>query len=218
MATKKNSAKSASKSKKKTSASGRKISFEFTLTGLFALGSLFLVIVVWGFVLGILVGRGYQPERFVPHLENVLPSGDRAKADKSGEKVLRSEELGFFEALRSESEEPALQQQKSQAAAPPETRQQRASAPQQSDGGQRYALIYQVAAFQVHDKALKMQKILRKKQMESFLSEANRDGTTWYRVLVPFTGTRAQARELKTRLAEAGVNNPFVYKKKSLQD
>lgn len=222
MATKKNAPKSTGKGK--GAGSARKVNFEFTFTGLFALGSLFLVVLVWVFVLGILVGRGYHPERLVPQLEKVLPEQGQPQADNE---VLRSEELGFFKALRSETES-----QKSRgddgspspakgASASPEqsvAKEEQTSPPPSAQSEQRYALVYQVAAFQAENKAVSMQKKLRNAQMDSFLAEVQREGTTWHRVLVPFSGTRQQAQDFQARLAEVGVNNPFVYKKKTLQD
>lgn len=220
MATKKKSSKSTGKG----TSSGRKFSFEFTFTGLFALSSLFLVVLVWVFVLGILVGRGYHPERFVPQLDKVLPEKGQPQAENE---VLRSEELGFFKALRrdSDSEKPQDDEKSSppaeEASVPPAeavAEEEQSSPPPSAQGDQRYALVYQVAAFQAEDKAVSVQKKLRNAQMDSFLAEVQREGTTWHRVLVPFTGTRQQAQDFQTRLAEAGVNNPFVYKKKTLQD
>ena len=96
--------------------------------------------------------------------------------------------------------------------------QEPSSPPPSAQSDQRYALVYQVAAFQAENKAVSMQRKLRAAQMDSFLAEIQREGTTWHRVLVPFTGTKQQAQDFQARLAEAGVNNPFVYKKKTLQD
>lgn len=63
-----------------------------------ALGVLVVFVVAWAFVLGVVVGRGYRPERAVPEIERIMPSQpvQNGTADLG---VLKPEELNYMDQL-----------------------------------------------------------------------------------------------------------------------
>lgn len=88
----------------------KRYKFEWTMSGLIGLFSVTLLGLIWVFIFGVLVGRGYQPERAMPELARIMPSptpsvaqsqvaeGKEDKAQKS--EVLKPEELLFFDKLK----------------------------------------------------------------------------------------------------------------------
>lgn len=75
----------------------RRYRLELSLTGLFGLGTILLLGLVWVFIFGVLVGRGYQPEEAVPELAKIMPEPERKKEAND---VIRPEELTFLDKLR----------------------------------------------------------------------------------------------------------------------
>ncbi|WP_051694489.1 SPOR domain-containing protein [Desulfohalovibrio reitneri] len=68
------------------------------------LGFLALLVLGWAFFLGIVLGRGYQPEKAVPEIARIMPepSAEKAKAPEQPERVLKPEELDYMDSLRKE--------------------------------------------------------------------------------------------------------------------
>lgn len=78
----------------------RRYRIEISLSGLIGLGAIILFGLVWVFILGVLVGRGYRPEQPAPQLERITPLESAANATPANATVLRPEELQFFDKLK----------------------------------------------------------------------------------------------------------------------
>ncbi len=80
--------------------SPKRYRLELSLTGALGLGTVLVLGLVWVFIFGVLVGRGYQPEKAVPELARIMPE----EAGKKGEQlaVIQPEELTFLDTLRDE--------------------------------------------------------------------------------------------------------------------
>jgi hypothetical protein len=88
------------------------------MTGL--LSTIFVVVIglTWIFILGVLVGRGYKPEKVMPELARIMPSaappavgspgspGSKGEEAKAQAKVLKPEELHYLENLQTKSPAP----------------------------------------------------------------------------------------------------------------
>ncbi len=72
---------------------------ELSLTGVLGLGTILLLGLVWVFIFGVLVGRGYQPEQAVPELAKIMPDTQSKKVEEPP-KVIQPEELTFLDKLR----------------------------------------------------------------------------------------------------------------------
>lgn len=103
--------------------SPRRYSFEFTISGLFSLFMFALLVIIWMFILGVLVGRGYKPERFIPKISALLPDEanktqtidatsklpqDESSTGNEELQTLKPEDLTFFDSLKKKNETPTL--------------------------------------------------------------------------------------------------------------
>jgi hypothetical protein len=80
----------------------RKFTFEFTGPGLVSVVVVAVLGIVWVFILGVLVGRGYKPENAVPQVAQIMPSAPAPAQPESTETptVLKPEELHFQDTLQ----------------------------------------------------------------------------------------------------------------------
>jgi hypothetical protein len=80
----------------------RKFTFEFTAPGLVSVVVVTVFGLLWVFILGVLVGRGYKPENAVPELAQIMPAPSQSSQPEQKEPptVLKPEELQFMESLQ----------------------------------------------------------------------------------------------------------------------
>src|SRR6056297_1145605 len=102
---KKSSSSSKGAQKKKKTVKGKPIQLHLTWSGLISWGVFSFVVVAWAFILGVLVGRGYQPEAVLPMVAEYMPGHvDDTQPDPQNQKqVLSAQELGFFENLQAQT-------------------------------------------------------------------------------------------------------------------
>jgi hypothetical protein len=193
----------------------------WTKPSLLTLGIVFSLAVIWAFILGILVGRGYHPEAYIPGLSMffVQPANtsketeDITKNEYKKASVLRAEELGFYEKLlRSPDKKPSgsshseLKQQGSK----------KALSKKKTRTVYRY--IYQVAAFQTVKPAENLCHKLRQNGYQAQMQKVQKDQKVWYRIFVPFEGLPQEAQRFKSKLAAMGISNPFIRHKDKVVD
>ena len=88
------------KSKTTTKKDQKKFSFQLGLSGFMSLAVLVVIGMAWSFILGVIVGRGYQPEKMAMDVaKQVLPEDFPLLTEKN-EEVLKGEELEFFDKLK----------------------------------------------------------------------------------------------------------------------
>lgn len=80
----------------------RKFTFEFTGPGLISIVVVTVLGIVWVFILGVLMGRGYKPEIAVPQLGQIMPStaAPAQPEQKEPPLALKAEELHFMDNLQ----------------------------------------------------------------------------------------------------------------------
>jgi len=80
----------------------RKFTFEFTGPGLISVAVVAILGIVWVFILGVLVGRGYKPENAVPQVAQIMPTApaQTQQENKEPPTVLKPEELQFQDTLQ----------------------------------------------------------------------------------------------------------------------
>jgi hypothetical protein len=200
---------------------GKRFTLTFGWSGLVSTLVLLGIALVWAFIFGVIIGRGYYPETLFPALTRVVPQqeGERTSGPEAqGGEPLHAEELGFINSLsREEQQERASGSQGSH----PEVERERGNAGghragQQDRSGERFEYRYQVAALQSRDKAGKVVRELKRKGMRVDLREVEKDGVTWYRIHVRFTGGPEEAEDFKQRLEGYGLGNPFLREKAEL--
>ena len=200
--------------KKKQTKKGKSIQFQLTWTGLISWGVFVFVVVAWAFILGVLVGRGYQPETFLPLVSEYMPGdAQHEKADQSAQNpVLSAQELGFFQSLQQEAKSETHEPERAQSHDKPEEKSNaRAVATNDSQG---YVYEYQVGAFKRRSQAQALQKGLADRGFAADVIRSTVQGAAWYRVLVHYTGQVSGVEAFTSRLRQAGVKKFFLRSKK----
>ena len=196
--------------KKQKIAKSTSIQFQLTWSGLISWSVFFVVLVAWAFILGVLVGRGYHPEAFLPMVAEVMPGHAQEKTEDGNpqEQVLSAQELGFFESLQAKADRP-------EKAAPKQAGQRQTTQPEVEIQKERQTYIYkyQVGAFQRQDQAESLRRTLNKNGFRAELAESKVQGTAWYRVLVRFKGHANEVDAFASRLRQAGMETFFLRSK-----
>ncbi|MFW6324372.1 MAG: SPOR domain-containing protein [Desulfovibrionales bacterium] len=201
---------------------GKKYRFEFSFSGLVSLFVFSVLIMVWMFILGVLVGRGYRPEVIIPQLAGILPHAEEkaeppvpGAPDESGQvKPLKPEELTFLESLKKNEpteEQPPRVVSEPKKAAPPKIEPQQTNAERKS-----FRYVYQVGAFREKDRAEAFRNEALRKGFNAWYSLENASNGDWYRVLVSFDGTAVQGNRFQSKLQDLGVKNALLRSKKPL--
>lgn len=211
-----------SKMTMKASRSGsgpRRYTFEVSLGGLITLSVAVVLGLAWVFILGVLLGRGYQPEKAVPEIAKIMPETTHKEAIRPEPEVIRPEELTFPQEVRKAPapvapvvEKPAPKPApKAEAVTPPAPKPEPASPAEP-----RHRYLFQTASFVKQSAAQSFQKTMRSQGLSAFLEEAQVKGRTWYRVLVAVEGTEADASNARDILQRSGVDKPILRSKKKL--
>lgn len=208
----------------------KRFTIRLSLAGLLSTVAVAVLSFLWVFIMGVLVGRGYQPEEAVSQLTSLLPSTQSKLPDTLPE-ALRPEELEFDKNL---SQQAGISRQNSTRPPsspvtgtpdPTKTQQMLSSAPssrtalsatEQIPQGPVHTYIYQCASFRDNAIARAFQIELDNHNLQSSLEEIETETGLWYRILVTFTGTAQETEKVKQILAELGIQNPLLKKKTPL--
>jgi hypothetical protein len=208
---KKSSSSSKGSQKKKKTAKRKPVQFQLTWSGMISWAVFSFVVVAWSFILGVLVGRGYQPETFVPLVAEYMPghAAEEHNGDQNQGNVLSAQELGFYDSLQKSGQDnaqPSGATKSSQSAPPdPEVVVER--------NEQRYTYEYQVGAFKRQSQAATLRSSLAERGFSVDVVQSMVQGTPWYRVLVRHTGQAGEVEPFIARLRKAGVTNFFLRSK-----
>ncbi len=167
--------------------------------------SLFVLIAMaWAFILGVLVGKGYRPENAIPEIARIMP--EKQEVTPPPPKVLKAEELGYYDRLK-KAPPPSPGAGTPNKARKKTTVQSRKPVAQPT---QRFAYIYQAAAFRSQADAFRLQQQIIGLGIPAFIETTS---SGWYRVNVRFKGTPSQTNELKARLNPLGVTRLLLKSK-----
>lgn len=81
---------------------------------------------------------------------------------------------------------------------------------------ERFAYVYQAAAFSEPDKATRFQQQVQALDLKARVQKVEDNGKTWHRVIVHFEGTPEDTRTLKEKLKQVGVDKALLRSKKPL--
>ena len=73
--------------------SNRKYTISLSFSGLITSGIITIIAIGWIFAFGVIVGRGYNPEKKMPELARLLPPPEGQDAPKEAKGILKPEEL-----------------------------------------------------------------------------------------------------------------------------
>jgi len=211
-----------------TKKENKKFSFQLGLSGFLSIAVLVVIGMAWSFILGIIVGRGYQPEKMALEMAQQMLPEDFPLLTEKNEAVLKSEELEFFDKLKQgPSSVPVAQTAPVKPAEPPKTQNasvakpaspipatvQTAASPAAqaaapaAPGGKEEVFVfnYQVAALASMDQAQTFLKKLDSGTFKTSVVTATHEGKTWYRIYVHHQGTVESAMALKEQLKGSGI-------------
>ena len=80
--------------------SNRKYTISLSFSGLITSGIITIIAIGWIFAFGVIVGRGYNPEKKMPELARLLPPPEGQDAPKEAKGILKPEELTFMTDLK----------------------------------------------------------------------------------------------------------------------
>ena len=161
-----------------------------------------LVAMAWAFILGVLVGKGYRPENAIPEIARIMPDTQEVPPEKP--RVLKAEELGYYDRLKKTKSQPDHTQARTTQPAPPVKAD---ASPAKAQPEQRFAYIFQAAAFRSQTDAFRFQQQIIGMGIPAFVEDAP---SGWHRVNVRFKGTASESEHLKTQLKSIGVTKPLL--------
>lgn len=225
-------------------ANGQKsVSLNLTLPGLIcAVGCAGLALTLF-FILGILVGRGYQVEQDVPRLAEIMPSKhgvvnppmvenatQNATQPKPEEEILKAVDLNYPEKL---AKAPALNQPeavvetkkpeaKAAATKPEAAKAEKEAAPaklvipEPAPGDPVFDYVYQAASFREKGMADDLAKKLQGSGLVTDIQQADTSSGTWFRVMVRHRGTPQSTQSIKDVLRTFKISKPLLKSKKQV--
>ena len=191
-----------------------------------------LIGVSWVFMLGVMVGRGYNPEAKLREVTERMLRKKAPVAQEPPQAILRPEELNFSVALRSNSSHngtiamgaKATPTHQTSAAALAAAVGHNASAqavqpPTQlvPQGAQptRFDFVYQVATFRESEQADKLRERLEGEGVRTSMERSStKDGKSLYKVLVARRGTEEDNKQLLVFLDRLRLGLPLLRSKK----
>lgn len=233
----------APKGKKKTASTQEKTyTFTFTVPEMIGLCAGSAAALCAFFVLGILLGRGYQPEKDMPELAMMMPSQSTNGSGEVKGGVLRPEDLDYIDQLKKkpesavrkeeEKEQPSKAAEKKEKhtvetvqkspvpaetkAAKPEPKPEtvvEVDNPEETKGP-IYSYTYQAASFGVESRAADFSLKLNTNGLNSYVEPGKSGNRIWYRVFVLHTGTPESTDDMKRILRKFGIKKPLLKNKK----
>lgn len=209
----------ASNVKKKKSAGNRKgtkrIQFSLSFAGLFSYCFLGCLAMIWVFILGVIVGRGYHPERLLPEIARLIPGYTAEKTEvrdkEQKRQVLKPKDLNFFDDLKKKVRVQLGDQAGSDQT--PDEEHQDAPSASAREKMPRYHSIYQVAAFKTRTQAARVVSKLQKNKLQAAVHPFRKPDQDWYRVYVSFTGRAQEIQQLESKLKRLGLEHFFLRSK-----
>lgn len=175
-----------------------------------------LVLIGWFFFLGLLLGRGYEPENIVPQLAEMMPqpplvalSSEEApqpphgvsvpeqSTQPNGRAVIAEADRAYRQSIRQEGEQQG--QVSPPSLTPPQSAQQAATTSQGSEGTS-FTYVYQLASFKEEKAAKSLQEKLAAAGYKPQITTTKGSKSTWYRITISFKGTEPQEQEIKNTL------------------
>ncbi|WP_291321248.1 SPOR domain-containing protein [Desulfonatronospira sp.] len=188
-----------------------RFSLELTPGKTLTLGGFALLAIVWAFILGVFVGRGYNPEEILPDISRILPQKEEKQEDSV---ILRPEELEFFDRLRSEPSRTPSAAPEPEPQEPDQPLETAALPPDPVPQAESFIYTFQVGSFQSMERAGGLQQRLYQEGFSASINRAFAGSEPWYRVLIEVETTPSQIDSFKQRLGEHGIDQPLLRHKR----
>ena len=135
--------------------SNRKYTISLSFSGLITSGIITIIAIGWIFAFGVIVGRGYNPEKKMPELARLLPPPEGQDAPKEAKGILKPEELTFMTDLKQTQPAANAAPNKPEAKAAHPTAQPVAAATPKPEAASadkaKYDFVFQAVAYKSKD-------------------------------------------------------------------
>ncbi len=214
----------------------KKYNFSFTLAEVIGLCAGCVGALCAFFILGILLGRGYQPENDVPELAMMMPAQSQNSSGEVKGGILKPEELQYMDNLKIKPEtsvKPEAKTAGEKITAKPETKVEPKSSavkkavaapeiPVEIDNPAAvappvYDYLYQVASFGAESKAREFKGKLLTDGLDASVQAGKSGSKTWYRVVVRHIGSAESTQSMRNVLAKYGIKKPMLKSKKAVK-
>ena len=219
---------------------GKTITLTLTIPRVISLLLFATVAIVWFFVMGLIIGRGYEPEKHIPALAEIMPGKDTAappsvvhdgtapvtkdgeqkeKAVQPAQKPTASQaDAAKTRAIINEADKAHREQVKATAqkppATPPKNEQGNKEPDKQTPKQERFDYVYQAASFKQADQAEALAKKLTAGGIPARVNAFTSGNTKWHRVLIPFRGTPDDTETLRKDLERFKIKKILLVSKK----
>lgn len=191
------------------------------------LGVVSLILISWFFFLGLVVGRGYEPENIIPQVAQMMPQAEQMtspergvapsatgqassqtqqlsdNAETSGRNVIAEADRAYRANIRQDGVTATPSTTAPPSLAPPTTASQGAAGQRTAVQAQNqtvtqgdattFKFVYQLASFKEEKAAQELKNKLTAAGYTTRVTTSKGAQSTWYRIIVDFTGTQAQA-------------------------
>jgi cell division protein FtsN len=217
----------------------RVFTIRLSLASLFGICLVSLIGAGWVFAFGVIIGRGFEPDKKLPMLGRLMAPAETAPEAPAA--IIKAEDLTFFSDLKTQ---PTLSTEQPASPSPSKPQEARPADPKKPDkpvaqaqtspaGGavgappapqapeakvQRYEFVLQVIAYKNAAQADAFREKLENAGLRTRLqTEKDKQGNPRvYRVQVLFRGTDADADQVLATLSRYGAREPVVVFRKPL--
>lgn len=208
----------------------RSFTLELSLSALITACIVTIIAFGWVFAFGVIVGRGYSPEKQMPAIAGLLPQPKQEVVPEA--EILKPEDLTFMTDLKQKPgtamQPTRLTQNATQPAAPAGavTATRNGTKPASSPAGQTtpvqqpeglFDFVLQVIAYKKSEQADSLRERLEGEGMRTRMAVEKAQGgkVRWYRVQVLFRGSDADLEAMRERLAKMGIKDASVLSRKA---
>lgn len=205
----------------------RSFTLELSMSALITACIVTLIAFGWVFAFGVIVGRGYSPEKQMPTIAGLLPQ-PKQEAKPEAE-ILKPEDLTFMTDLKQKpgtALQPTRLNQNATQPAGTVTATRNGTKPASSPAAQAapvqqpeglYDFVLQVIAYKKSEQADNLRERLEGVGMRTRMAVEKAQGgkARWYRVQVLFRGSDADLDAMRERLAKMGIKDASVLSRKA---
>lgn len=219
----------------------RVFNVQVTLSALITTGIIAIIGLGWVFAFGVIVGRGYNPEKKMPELAKLLPAPASTTEEVPRQDILKAEDLTFMSDLKERprtlgnatTSKPAADAAKTKPESKPaasaasgapgasgtsgDAAKNAAKAQEASPASKAvFDYVMQIVAYKNSGQADTLRERLEGEGLRTRMTiEKDSAGKArWYRVQVLFRGVETEADAVKARLGRLGLKDASVVTKK----
>lgn len=208
--------------------SGRKYTLSLSFSGLITSGIVMIIAIGWIFAFGVIVGRGFNPEKKLPELARLLPAPEGPPAVEPQQPILKPEELTFMKDLKQPGTATVALGTKTDASKPGATPSVASGATNSAkpdakpaeakpdEDKPKFHFVIQAVAYKNREQADKLRARMKDEGLRTQMriEKDSKGKPKWYRVQVLVRGTEADMATVRQTLARMGLKDTQIASKK----